>query len=230
MTMIANLEISLSDRRTFTYGTISCGADTYSGVWTKGTQVFSYDDRLRSSAKSHHTNFFRTSWKKYGCVDLLIVTDSDTDQAHHDWVNIWGYSHRATNLLVFHSDNILTSHKGNGFKKWCKLIRGRGYDIRTWHLNAVQSGAAIWSKYTVSFCFPMGAHTKLPTHLPIGHDTSPRSCSNVMREYMIPKYTYHPIKNMSPCAHPKFHNVIGHYKGGLVYHWRGPSGNNPTKD
>ena len=230
MTMIANLEISLSDRRTFNYGTISCGADTYSGVWTKGTQVFSYDDRLRSSAKSHHTNFFRTPWKKYGCVDLLIVTDSDTDQAHHDWVNTWGYSHRATNLLVFHSDNILTSHKGNGFKKWCKLIRGRGYDIRTWHLNAVQSGAAIWSKYTVSFCFPMGAHTKLPTHLPIGHDTSPRSCSNVMREYMIPKYTYHPIKNMSPCAHPKFHNVIGHYKGGLVYHWRGPSGNNPTKD
>ena len=93
--MIANLEISLSDRRTFNYGTISCGADTYSGVWTKGTQVFSYDDRLRSDVKNHHTNFFRTSWKKYGRVDISMVTDSDTDQAHRDWVNIWGYPHRA---------------------------------------------------------------------------------------------------------------------------------------
>ena len=51
MTMTTNLEISLSDKRTFTYGTISCGADTCSGVWTKGTQVFSYDDRLRSDVK-----------------------------------------------------------------------------------------------------------------------------------------------------------------------------------
>ena len=204
MTMTTNLEISLSDKRTFNYGTISCGADTCSGVWTKGNQVFSYDDRLRSNSKNHHTNFFRTPWKKYGCVDILMVTDSDTNQAHRDWVNIWGYPHRATNLLVFHQDEYLTSHQGNGFKKWCKLIRGRGYDIRTWHLNAVQSGAAIWSRYTVSFCFLMGTHTKLPTYLPIGHDTDPRACSNVMREYGIPNQKYNHIKTCLLVHIPNF--------------------------
>ena len=133
-------------------------------------------------------------------------------------------------ILVFHQDEYFTSHQGNAFKRWCKLIRGRGYDIRTWHLNAIQSGAAIWSRYTVSFCFPIGTHTNLPTHLPMGQDTDPRSCSNVIREYGIPAYKYHHIKHMSPCTHPKFHNIIGQYKGGLVYHWRGPAGNNPIKE
>ena len=64
----------------------------------------------------------------------------------------------------------------------------------------------------------------------MGQDTDPISCSNVMREYGIPAYKYHHIKHMSPCTHPKFHNVIRQYKGGLVYHWRGPAGNNPIKE
>ena len=48
MTMSTNLEISPTKKRTFTYGTISCGADTYNGIWTKGKEVFSCDHRLRS--------------------------------------------------------------------------------------------------------------------------------------------------------------------------------------
>ena len=32
---------------------------------------------------------------------------------------------------------------------------------------------------------------------------------------------------MSTCIHSKFHNIIGQYKRGLVYHWRGLAGNNP---
>ena len=230
MTMATFLEISPSDSSTFKYGTISCGVDTYSGIWTKGTQVFSCDDRLRSNKPNHHTNFFRTPWKKYGMLDILMVIDFDMDQTHQSWVNTWGHPHRAKSLLVFHKDKLLTSHKGHGFQRWCKLIRGRGYDIRTWHINAVQSGAAIWSRYTVSFCFPRGTHSKLPTHLPIGHDNVPRSCSNVIREYGIPKDRYHHIDNMTPISHPKFHNVIGQYKGGLVFHWNGPAGNDPLTD
>ena len=34
MTMSTNLEISPTDKRTFEYGTIACGADTYDGIWT----------------------------------------------------------------------------------------------------------------------------------------------------------------------------------------------------
>ena len=35
---------------------------------------------------------------------------------------------------------------------------------------------------------------------------------------------------MTLVTHPKFYNVIGQYKGGLVYHWNGPAGNDPLKD
>ena len=84
MTMNTHLEISPTDTRTFRYGTISCGADTYSGIWTKGTQVFTCDDRLRSTEGNHHPNFFRTPWKKYGHLDLLVVTDLAMDKLHHE--------------------------------------------------------------------------------------------------------------------------------------------------
>ena len=163
MTMKTNLETSPTDTRTFRYGTISCGADTYSGIWTKGTQVFTCDDRLRSTESNHHPNFFRTPWKKYGHLDLLVVTDLVMDKLHHEWINIWGHIERANCLLIFHKDQFLSSHNGSGLQRWCKLIRGRGYDLRTQHLEAVSSGAAIWSRHTVSFCFPSGTHNQLPT-------------------------------------------------------------------
>ena len=230
MTMTTHLEISPTDTRTFRYGTISCGADTYSGIWTKGTQVFSCDDRLRSNESSHHPNFFRTPWKKYGHLDLLVVMDLAMDQLHHAWINVWGHIDRANCLLIFHRDQFLSSHNGNGLQRWCKLIRGRGYDLRTWHLEAVSSGAAIWSRHTVSFCFPAGTHNQLPTHLPTGHDKIPRSCLNVMRTYGISNRLYYHVDNMIPYGHLKFHNVIGKFKGGLVYHWNGPASDKPLDD
>ena len=58
ITMSSNLELSPNDEHTFTYGTISCGADTYSGTWSKGKQIFSCNNRLRSKCESHCTNFF----------------------------------------------------------------------------------------------------------------------------------------------------------------------------
>ena len=149
VTMSTSLEISPNNKHTFTYGTILCGADTYSSTWSKGKQVFSCDSRLRSKCETHRTNFFRTPWESYKQLDLLVVMDADINKLHSGWMNIWGYIHRARSLLIFHGDSILFSFNGVGFQKWCKTMRGRGYDIRTWHINATQRGAAIWSRYTV---------------------------------------------------------------------------------
>ena len=224
MTMTTNLEIAPNDKRTFRYGTIACGADTYSGIWTKGTQVFSCDDRLRSKANNHHSNLFRTSWKKYDCLDLLVVNDQQMGKSHRKWMDTWGHIDRAKCILVFHGNHSLVAHNGIGFQKWCKQMRKRGYDIRTWHLNATDCGAAIWSSHTISFCFPAVTEHHVPTQLISDISTNTRPCQNVMRLYGIPKWKYYPKESMTPYKHPRFHNVIGKFKGGLVYHWDGPAG------
>ena len=51
-----------------------------------------------------------------------------------------------------------------------------------------------------------------------------------MRLYGIPKYKYHSVKDISPYKHPTHHNVIGKYRGELVYHWEGPAGHNIQKE
>ena len=51
-----------------------------------------------------------------------------------------------------------------------------------------------------------------------------------MRTYGISKRLYYHIDHMTPYVHPKFHNVIGKFKGGLVYHWNGPASINPVDD
>ena len=132
--MSTNLEISPNDEHTFTYGTISCGADTYSGTWSKGKQVFSCDNRLRSKCESHRTNFFRTQWEKYKQLDLLVVMDTSINKLHSGWMNTWGHIHKARCLLVFHSEDVLVSSRGVGFQKWCKTMRGRGYDLSLIHI------------------------------------------------------------------------------------------------
>ena len=226
MTMSTSLEISPSNTRTFTYGTISCGADTYSSIWSKGKQIFSCDNRLRSECNTHRTNFFRTSWNNYDQLDLLVVMDTGIDKLHMGWMNSWGYVHRAKCILVFHGMDNLVSSQGVGFQKWCKTMRGRGYDLRTWHMNATQCGAAIWSRYIVSFLFPIQTSHPVPNEIMSYQEVSPRPCQNVMRLYGIPKYKYHNVEKMIPYKHPTHHNVIGKYKGQLVYHWEGPAGCN----
>ena len=226
MTMSTNLEISPTKKRTFTYGTISCGADTYNGIWTKGKEVFSCDHRLRSKSPNHRTNFFRTSWEKYNQLDLLIIMDANTNKLHSEWRNVWGHPDRAKCLLVFHEDMALMASDGVDYRKWCKMMQGRGYDLRTWHVDATQCGAAIWSSYTVTFCFPSRSSHKAPNQLNLNIMEGTRSCRNVMRLYGILKHKYYNIDKATPYKHPIFHNVIGRFKGRLVYHWEGPACNN----
>ena len=51
-----------------------------------------------------------------------------------------------------------------------------------------------------------------------------------MRLYGIPKWKYHDINDLTPYKHPIFHNVIGKFRGQLVYHWDGPAGNSPLTE
>ena len=226
VTMKTNLEISPSNTHTFTYGTIGCGADTYSSIWSKGKQLFSCDNRLRSECNTHRTNFFRTSWEKYQQLDLLVIMDTKLDKLHIGWMKIWGYPHRARCILVFHGMDMLVSSQGVGFQKWCKSMRARGYDLRTWHLDATHCGAALWTQYTVTFLFPEDITHHVPNEIKPYKEITIRPCQNVMRLYGIPKYKYHKIQGMTPYQHPSYKNVIGKYQGGLVYHWEGPAGQN----
>ena len=75
----------------------------------------------------------------------------DMNNIHNEWVNMLGYIDRAKNLLVFHGDQFLASHNGTGFQRWCKLIMGWVYGICTWHIEATDCGASIWSSYSVFF-------------------------------------------------------------------------------
>ena len=152
-----------------------------------------------------------------------MVMDMDMNKLHSGWNDVWGHPSRAKCLLVFHGDNALVSSNGVGFQKWCKMMRGRGYDLRTWHIDATQCGAAIWSSYTVTFCFPGNSEYKPPNQLNNNKTESSRSCRNVMRLYGIPKHKYQDISKVTPYKHPTFHNVVGRFKGQLVYHWDGPA-------
>ena len=230
MTMSTNLEISPTDKRTFEYGTIACGADTYDGIWTKGKHIFSCDPTLRSECKSHRSNFFRTRWEKYNQLDLLIAMDNNMNKLHSGWIDTWGHTDRAKCLLIFHGSDALVASNGGGFQKWCKRMRGQKYDLRTWHINATHCGAAVWSNYTVSFCFPEESPHKIPNQFNMDKEKAPRSCRNVMRLYGIPPWKYHDICDMTPYKHPIFHNVMGKFRGQLVYHWDGPAGSNPLTE
>ena len=150
--------------------------------------------------------------------------DVTMNKVHLKWMEVWGHIQRARCLLIFHGDNTLVSFNGVGFQKWCKMIRGRGYDIRTWYINAVECGSAIWSNYTVSFCFPADTPLIVPNQLSFNKESNPRPCRNVMKLYGIPKHKYHKSVNIISYTHPKFKNVMGKFKGQLVYHWDGPTG------
>ena len=154
VTTLLNLEDTPKSLPLFLYGSISCGADTWSVSLGKGRQVFSCDDRLRSKKTLHRSNYHRTKWSKYPNLDLLLVCMDNMDDSEHGWMKDWGYPNRSKNILVLHGLQALTSCAGKGYKSWCKLIRGRGYQTHTWHVNAVHCGASVYSRYIATFCYP----------------------------------------------------------------------------
>ena len=218
--MLANLEEAPRDQSPFLYGTLQCGADTWQSTLGKGRQIFSYDSRLRSSDESHRTNYYRTKWDTYPQLDLLIVMDDKMDKFHDRWMTDWGKPSRAKNILVFHGRQSLTSFGGKGFKSWGKIIRSRGYDVHTWHIDATKCGASIWSNYVVTFCFPKSCGESLPVKL--GNDISLRPCRNLIRTYGVYPSTYHPHSSLIPSSHPYRSNLVGTLHGYAVYDWEGP--------
>ena len=221
MTILNNLEETPNTLATFRYGTISCGADTWSSALGKGSQVFSYDSRLRSNNSIHRTNYHRTNWAKYPNLNLLIVQENTTNKISPLWLKDWGCPDRARHILVFHGLQSLTSQLGKGYKNWCQGIRGRGYDTVTWQIEATKCGASLWSSYLVTFCYPKDSNFQPPVHLDTSTVTRP--CHNVIRTYGIHKKQYHDISTLLPSHHHRHGNYQGTYSKQPVYQWDGPA-------
>ena len=204
----------------FLYGTISCGADTWSGALGGGRQVFSVDSRLRSDNLSHRTNYHRTDWSKYPNLDLLIISNIIKSRKDRKWIEDWGRPERARNLLVFDGPGILTDQQGKGYKGWCKVMKGKGYNIHTWHVKATECGASIRSTYIVTFCHSAPATMILPLQLPISKVLRP--CQNLIKTYGIPSSQYFSENLMKVCPNPPYDNCIGTLFGQQVYQWDGP--------
>ena len=193
--MLANLEETPTRQPLFTFGTISCGVDTWKGALGKGRQAFSMDSRLRSDDPSHRSNYHRTQWSKYPDLDLLIIKLTGTRKKDLHWMSDWGHPARSKNLLVFHAPEVLTLGKGKWFKAWCTDIKRRGYSIHSWHVQATECGASIWSSVFVTFCYSSKVHEALPFR--IGTTTPIRACKNLIRTYGIPASKYHRVSSMT---------------------------------
>ena len=155
----------------------------------------------------HRTNYHRTNWDRYPSLNLLIVQEKTICKVNQLWMKDWGYPHRATNILVFHGPQTLTSQLGKGYKNWSKCVRGRGYNTVTWNVESTKCGASLWAKYLVTFCYPKGSIIHPPLHLDTS--TTVRPCYNVIRTYNIHKSQYHPLVKMVPRTHPMQPNYVG---------------------
>ena len=218
--MLANLEVTPASQPPFTFGTISCGADTWKVALGRGRQAFSMDSRLRSDDTSHRSNYHRTNWSKYPNLDLLIIKINDTRKCNLNWMAEWGHPSRARNLLVFHAPEVVMSGQGKWFKAWCKDIKGRGFDMHSWHIQATDCGASIWSSYFVTFCFSTSTQLDLPVK--IGTKGPIRACRNLIRTYGVSASKYHPISSMIATTSPVHYNMVGTLYGQPVYDWEGP--------
>ena len=98
------------------YGTLMCGADTWTSALGKERRVFSFNSRLRSQYVYHRTNYYRTKWTNYPSLDLLIVKDEHMGKMHDHWMEDWAKPSRAKHLLVFHGMEALLLYGGKGFK------------------------------------------------------------------------------------------------------------------
>ena len=220
MTMFVTLGSNLDDHCIFTFGTISCGMDTWSGVWSKGTLIVTYDSLIRNNKSNHHTHFYHTDWNRYPTLDLLVVQDEGHQKFNERWTAYWCCPSKAWHLLIFHFFPTLVSTQGWGFKRWYKEIRVNGYDLHSWHVRANQCGLTMWSHYLVTFCFSFLSSHPLPLKLPVADN--PRSCRNLIQTYGIPHTHYFPIKYLQPDSHPVHSNFLGTSKNHPVFHWDGP--------
>ena len=220
VTTLMNLEDTSKFLPHILYGSISCGAGTWSTSLRQGEQVFSFDSRLRSEDSLHRTNYHRTNWSKFPSLDLLLIHENKMDKLHHRWMKDWGHPDRAKNILVVHGSTALTSFEGKWYKAWCKEIRGRQYRTHTWHVNAIHCGASMYSRYIVTFCYSSNISHLPPSSLP--KDLNIRPCRNLIRTYGIRKTSYLPVSLMTPSSHPTHHNLVGTLYGQPVYQWDGP--------
>ena len=162
----------------FLYGTIACGADTWSGTLGGGRQIFSMDSRLCSEDPTHRTTYHRKNWSKYPNLDLLIITNIMKSRDSRKWIEDWGQPERAKNLLGFHGTDVLTHQQGKWYKSWYKVMKGKGYNIHTWHVEATECGASIRSSYIVTYCYSGVSTATLPLQLHIS--TTSRAYQNLI--------------------------------------------------
>ena len=131
----------------------------------------------------------------------------------------WGHPSRANYIIVVHGPQALTDFGGKGIKSWSNVIRGRGHDTHTWHMDDTQCGASMYSNHIVTFCFPWDSLYQLP--LKISTDPDIRSCRNIIRIYGIAPSQYHSMARMKLSSHPTRPNWVGTLYGQLVYQWDG---------
>ena len=216
VTTLMNLEDTSKFLPHILYGSISCGAGTWSTSLRQGEQVFSFDSRLRSEDSLHRTNYHRTNWSKYPSLDLLLVQKNKMDKLHHQWMKDWGHP-VCSDILVVHGSKALTSFEGKGYKSWCKEIRGRQYKTHTWHVDSIHCGASMYSRYMVTFCYSSNSSHLLPSSLP--KDLNIKPCRNFIRTYGVSKTSYLPISLMKPLSHPTHQNWVGTLFRQHVYRW-----------
>jgi len=164
---VTNLEVTPTSQYPFLYCIISCGTDTLKGALSKGKHI-SMDSRLRSEDPTHCTNYHRTNWSKLPSLDLLMILNLVTNKTSQDWMTEWGWPARGKELASLPWIQVIASHQGKRFKGWCKVIKGKGYDIYIWNLQATECGASIWSRYLGTFCFSYRPYSlSLLSYIPV---------------------------------------------------------------
>ena len=146
--------------------------------------------------------------------------DDKMDLFHEEWMRDWEMPTRAENILVFHGMQSLTAFGDKGFKYLGKIIRTRGYDVLTWHIEATKCGTSMWSNYVVTLCFPKGCNISLSAKLE--DDISLRPCRKLIRTYEVHPSKYHPPSSLIPSLHPYHSNLVGTLHGHAIYDWDGP--------
>ena len=100
MNVFATLESNPDDHCTYTFGIISCGVETWSGIWSKGTPIFTYNSRIHSDKSNHHIHYYHTDWDQYLKIDLSVVQDEIHQTFNQRWIADWCCPSKARHLLI----------------------------------------------------------------------------------------------------------------------------------
>ena len=121
---------------------------------------------------------------------------------------------------MFHGLQALTSYSGKGFKTVGNDIRGRGYSIHTWQIDAVKCGASLWLNYVVTLYYPDSSTHKFP--MDIITEQSVSFCRNVIKYYGPKPSPCYPISRLEPIVNPIDDNMVGTIFDQAVNNWDGP--------